>query len=140
MKEDKLKMLMAKKKGSSMSDNEKEAKMGVMRSLSSDMAQMMKDKLSGLKKVSVASDSPEGLKEGLDKAKQMVEGHDVMTGKPMSGDEESPEHEMEESSEEEKSEHDGMEEGMEEETGEMSEDELNAKIEELMKKKASLKK
>lgn len=54
---------------------EKEAKMGV---LSSMKASAKPDLMEKLKKVSVMSDSPEGLKMGLDKAKDMVEAKSDM--------------------------------------------------------------
>lgn len=59
---------MKKKEG--MSDVEKEAKMNVVRSLRDQASEMMGDKL---KKVSVMSDSPEGLKQGLAKAQEIVQ-------------------------------------------------------------------
>ena len=58
-----------KKKKSDMSDVEKDAKKSVLGELRQTADDMMKDKLSGLKKVTVASDSPEGLEEGLEKVK-----------------------------------------------------------------------
>lgn len=82
------------------------------------------DQMKGLKKVTVASDSDEGLKKGLDLAKDKVEGVD---------DNSSPLHELEEKSEspaEEKSESPEME---------KSEDakiaELEKQLEELKSKK-----
>lgn len=63
-----------KKKGSKMSDTEMGAKKSVLESLRDEMSKAMGDKLSGLKKVTVASDSKEGLQNGLSTAKNMVEG------------------------------------------------------------------
>ncbi len=96
----------------------KEAKLGVLKHLSDMAAEAMGSKLGGLKKVTVASDSEEGLKKGLDKAEDIVEG--------------SPE--LEESEEESESE---PEMGYEE----LSPEEIDAKIQELMelKKKAEMK-
>ena len=69
-----MKELFAKKK--KIGNNEKEAKMGVMKEISDMAGAAMGDKLKGLKKVSVMSDSKEGLEKGLDKAKDMVEPSD----------------------------------------------------------------
>ncbi len=70
--------LMEKKKkdGKDLSSTEKEAKMSVVQHMK-DMAQeMMGDHLKGMKKVTVASDSDEGLKHGLSKASDIIEqGH-----------------------------------------------------------------
>lgn len=65
--------LMDKKKeeGKGLSDVAKKAKIGVVESLKKMAEDAMKEK--GLKKVSVASDSSEGLKHGLDMAKDKVE-------------------------------------------------------------------
>jgi len=76
MLKDKMMMLLKKKKqeGSELGDMEKQAKMSVVKDLRDTMAGEMADRLKGgLKKVTVASDSPEGLKEGLEKAEDMVE-------------------------------------------------------------------
>jgi hypothetical protein len=65
------KLLMKKKKeGREMSPEEQSAKMNVLKDLKSQMSKHMAD---GIKKVTVASDSPEGLKEGLEKAEDLVE-------------------------------------------------------------------
>ena len=45
-----------------------------------DMYGDMKDKMKGMQKVTVASDSKEGLEEGLDKAKQIMEKRKEMEG------------------------------------------------------------
>jgi len=66
-------MASKKKNKEPMSDMEKKAKMGVLGSLRDEMSGMMSDKLKSLKKVSVASDTKEGLKKGLEKAEEMVE-------------------------------------------------------------------
>lgn len=135
---------MKEKKGD-MPEHEKDAKMSVLEHVRQMAHDMMKDKLDGgMKKVSVASPSKEGLKEGLEKARQMV-GDDSESGM-MHGDEhgdleaetseeESPMHEAAESSEEEMAEH---EEGGSEEGEEMSEEELDAKLAELMAKKKKM--
>lgn len=73
---DKLEKLFEKKakEGGSMPDHEREAKMDVVKQMKSDMAELMGDKLKGSKKITVASDSKEGLKAGLDKAEQLLAG------------------------------------------------------------------
>lgn len=72
---DKLKKLMDKKNDGKEIDPEyKNAKMSMLKALRDEMSGMMKDDLTkpGMKKVEVASDSPEGLSHGLDKAKEMM--------------------------------------------------------------------
>lgn len=60
-----------------MSPVEKHAKMSVLKDLKSAASEAAGDRLGHLKKVSVMSNSPEGLEEGLDKAKEMAPGmHD----------------------------------------------------------------
>lgn len=70
---DKFNKLMKKKKGSEMSDMEKNAKMGVLGELRDMASGAMGDKLHNLKKVSVMSDSKEGLEKGLEKAQDIVD-------------------------------------------------------------------
>jgi hypothetical protein len=131
-----MKELFAKKK--KISDVEKEAKMGVLKEVSDMAGAAMGDKLKGLKKVTVASDSKEGLDKGLEKAKELLD-KDLAK----SEDEEGPcaecgkepcccdEHEASESPEHEK-----MEDSSEKSPDEMSAEELKAKIEELQEKLA----
>jgi hypothetical protein len=66
--------LIAKKKaeGKSMSPSHEKAKGTVLSDLMDHLEGMGMDKVKGMKKVSVASDSPQGLKAGLDKAKDLV--------------------------------------------------------------------
>ena len=71
----------------------------IMDMLKGDMAGQMK----GLKKVTVASDSEEGLEKGLNKAQQIIGS--ASEDEPSEEDEEGMEHEMEESPEMEASEH-----------------------------------
>lgn len=72
---DKLSKLMSlKKSGREMSPIEKKAKMDVLGKLNGVADEALGNKLKGLKKVTVASDSPEGLSEGLSKAKEMLHG------------------------------------------------------------------
>lgn len=98
------------------------AKSSVLEDLMSDMFDQDGDKVKGLKKVTVASNSPKGLEKGLDKAKEMLGEGDV-SDEDMPEGEESAE-EAEESPEMEASEHEADEE-------EMSADEIEAKIAEL---------
>ena len=128
------KMLEKKKKeGKEMNPMERDAKMGVLGDIRDEMANHMSERLNGLKKVSVASDSEEGLKSGLDKAKEIVD--------KMPQGEASPE-EMEEAQGDEHIKDESREESLEspeEEASEgyedMSEEEINKKLEELMKLK-----
>lgn len=63
--------MLAKKRD--MKPSEKHAKMGVLNDLKSSLADSMGDKLDGMKKVSVMSNSPQGLKAGLSKAQMMAQ-------------------------------------------------------------------
>jgi len=127
----KFEKLLAKKMkdGKKMSDSEKEAKSGVLSEMKDMASKMMGDKVKGLKKVTVASDSEEGVKKGLEKAKDLL-GHSMSEESPeMEGsevaEEESPEHEQEESKEEE----------MQELAQEMDASELDQAIQKLMELK-----
>lgn len=75
MNKEKLQKLLAKKRD--LPENEKKAKMDVVKGLSDDMADHMHKRMGGLKKVEVASNSPEGMKAGLDMAKKAAE-HDEL--------------------------------------------------------------
>lgn len=69
---DKFKKMMMKKakEGKFLSDSDKEAKMDIL----SELKELASDAMgSDLKKVTVAADSAEGLKAGLEKAKEVVE-------------------------------------------------------------------
>lgn len=72
MHENFLKMLAAKKKARPMSDMEKKAKLQVLGDLASQADNAMSGKIKSLKKVTVASDSEEGLKKGLEKAEEAL--------------------------------------------------------------------
>jgi hypothetical protein len=124
MEEKMLKALMKKKK--SMSDTEKDAKKSVLGDLKKMAEGVMGEKIKGLKKVSVSSDSPEGLKAGLEKAEEII-GSEV---------DERPEGEEEI----EESEDSMFEESKDESEESLSEEELDKQIQELMKKKEQLKK
>lgn len=67
---DKLKKILGKKRD--LKPAEKHAKMHVLKHMRDEAAGEMGHKLGSLKKVSVMSDSKEGLEKGLDKAKQVV--------------------------------------------------------------------
>lgn len=132
----KLEKLMRKKaeKGDVLSKSHAKAKSGILQDLMDDMMGMEGDKVKGLKKVTVASNSPKGLEKGLDKAKELV-GHAPMADEEMPegeemDEEESAEHEAEESPEMEVAEHEG-EEAKDEEISD-----LKAEIEKLKEKLA----
>lgn len=72
---DKLAMMQkmsGKKKESGMSDTEMSAKKSILSGIKEMAEKAMGGKVHGLKKVTVASDSPEGLKEGLELAKEKI--------------------------------------------------------------------
>src|SRR6266700_5252696 len=176
MNHEMMKKMLEKKKEhkGEMSPVKKDAKMGVVKAMRDMASKAMDGKLQGLKKVSVASNSSEGLKHGLEKAKELLSAHESAE-EPQAEDneamdsidnhsaeaenesegeegshgleEESPEHEAEESAEEEADEapeahtahvaheehsmspHHGM-------ADDYEEDDMNAKLEHLMKMKA----
>lgn len=72
--------LMEKKGSKPLDPMYKDAKMSMLQELRNSMSGMMKDDLSGakngLKKVEVAGSSPEAIADGLDKAKEMVDGEE----------------------------------------------------------------
>lgn len=74
-----------------MPEHEKMAKMSVLNDLKNSMSEDKMDKLHGLKKVSIMSNSPEGLEQGLSKAKELVEGQEEGSPEEMEGMEESQE-------------------------------------------------
>lgn len=128
----KMESLFAKKKkdGKEMSGMEKDAKMSVVHDMKKMAMDAMGDKLKGLKKVSVASNSPEGLQMGLDKAKELVTNH---PNSPETDNDDSPENEEEVGETDESPE-------AAEEHGEMSEDEVDAELKRLMDLKEKMKK
>jgi Zn-dependent oligopeptidase len=114
---------MAKK----LSPIEQKASLKALSDYRGEAQRLMKDKMKNLKKVTVASDSEEGLLSGLEKAEDVLENKDKIV-QSMQGME--SEDEMEEESEDE----------MEDDSEEMcTEEELDAKIQELMAKKKALK-
>lgn len=121
------KKMMEKKGSKELSPIEKKARIGVVEGLRKFASDEMKER--GLKKVTVASDSEEGLSEGLDIAKAKLA---EMT-------EESPKHEsMKDESEDEESEESPEHEMMESEDEE-SEDEIEKQLKELMAKRDRIK-
>ena len=117
-------MIFGKDKVKKLSDAEKKAKLTALKEAHGMASDMLKDKVSGVKKVTVASDSKEGLKKGLEKAEEII------------GENESEDEEMGESDE---SKSEGYED-QQEESEPTSVAEINAKIEELMKLKEKLSK
>lgn len=111
-----------KKKG--LSDLEKQAKMKALKEAHKSMSDLMAGDLKGMKKVTVASNSKEGLQEGLDKAEEVL------------GEQDDDDMEM---SEKEELKQDDLEDNQEE-SEPMDEDELNAEIEKLLKLKEKLQK
>lgn len=149
---DALKKIEMMKKGKEMSPMEKKAKMGIMKDIQEIASKSMGGKLDGLKKVVVSGDSPESIKEGLHKAQDIVEKM------PEEG---SPEEESLESKEEEAMESANPEMEADEEDHfdpfapkksaghhmpgmpqdkfqDMSHEEINAKIKELLTQKARM--
>ena len=99
---DNLKKLRDKKGMHKMHPMEQKAKMGVMEDLQKMAHDAMGGKLKGMKKVTVASDSEEGLEHGLDKA------HDVIKHLPPALDDSHHDHENFAHSENEEDGNDGM--------------------------------
>ena len=106
----KLEKLMRKKaeKGDVLSKSHAKARSGILQDLAEDMMAMEGDKVKGLKKVTIASDTSKGLKKGVEKAEEMLdeempEGEEMAEGEEMEeGSEESPEMEVAENEGEEK--------------------------------------
>lgn len=122
--------LVAKKKaeGKGMSPSHQKAKGDVLGDLMDHLDGAGMEKVKGMKKVSVASTSKEGLTKGLDKAKELVDkvpGEDEEESALEASDEGSDAEESAESPEMEASE------GSEGEAAEMSSEEKDAKIAEL---------
>lgn len=105
---DKLMKLMEKKKaeGKELDPMKAKAKMDMLEALHKEMSDMMASDLHGdhkMAKAEVMAPDKEGLKMGLEKAKEALDKGPMEEDKEE--DEESPEHEAAESPEEEKSEH-----------------------------------
>jgi hypothetical protein len=119
------------KSGKKMSPMEAKAKLASLKELMSEMDDMMMEDMKGKKgmaKVSVMSDSPEGLKKGLETAEGVLEEEESEEGMalPRFGSQEK----------EDMMEDEDMED-MSDESDDMSEDDLDRKIAELMAKKKS---
>lgn len=129
-----MQMLMQKKEeGKMLSPMEMKAKMGVLDALDAMCSDEMGSKLSPLKKVTVASDSPQGLESGLDKAKSLLgDDHESDDSEETHGDELADE-DMDDMGDE-----DGHEEMLadsspeDEESDSMSPEEIDAQIAHLM--------
>lgn len=108
------------KKKKNMSPVEKDAKTSVLEGLRGMAEEMMGGKLKNLKKVTVASDSPEGLKSGLMKAEEIMggAGEESEDGSLLDAD-------------------DSV--GAPDEDESMSEEEINQKLEKLMSLKQKMK-
>lgn len=90
---DQLKKLKDKKGMSKMHPIERKAKMGVMEDMRNMADDAMGNKLKGLNKVTVASDSPQGLRHGLSKAQDMMpDGSDDAQMLAMGGEADPMEH------------------------------------------------
>ncbi len=124
------------KKAKPLSPEAAKAKAKSIKELLSMLKDGMGEELKGVKKVTVASDSKEGLDAGLDKAKELLGKEDQESEdkkEESEGDEVSPLHKLEESSEskeEEKSESPADEKSEEEKISE-----LEKQLEELKAKK-----
>lgn len=120
---------------------EKDAKMRAIHEMRKMASDEMAMPLKGLKKVTVASNDPQGLKSGLEKAKEMLSGGHGIEGSPEEEASESPKMEMEEDK------HGDPDAEMQDEgevpdeqmAQDMSPEELQMKIQELQKVLASKK-
>lgn len=131
------------KKKDKLSDLAQKAKMSVLQDIHGKAGEDMSDKLRGLKKVAVMSDSEEGLRDGLEKAKGILEAKkgvvsehdekdqslpesmdDVMEPKEMPENEPSESEESDEEEMPEMSAHESMHDAM-------SEEDIDKKIAEL---------
>lgn len=140
----KLEKLLEKKKqeGKSLSPMESAAKASVLEELRSMASEHMGKKLDGLKKVSVASDSKEGLEHGLEKAREMVgspEGEEDC--EPGESEDEANETPEEQQAEAEATPEDHAREAVQGDLSyrHMDNDELNKHIEDLIKHRDSRK-
>lgn len=150
-------------KGKKMAPEEKKAKMSVLQDLHKEASSAMADGLKGLKKVTVASDSEEGLEHGLEKAKDIVKEMPDLAknamksmGEEVEGDEhaEDKEHQMHDTYEDEEEDADQHPDAMaddadddhnvpmheklsdyQDEHDDMDEEELNKRLEKLMRLK-----
>ena len=128
------KLLELKAKKKQLDPIDKEAKTSVVKGLQRAAEELMGEKLNGLKKVTVASNDKEGLEKGLDKAKDMLSKHDPES----EGEKLEEETGMDLDSDNEQGESEEHQEAVLGES-EYSEQELDAKLAELMKQKEALK-
>jgi len=107
--------------------DKKKAKLSQLKDLSKEMRKMMGDSFGdSMQKVTVASDSPEGLQKGLSKAQEIMKKKGILKDESDDMKEDIDEDEEEELEDE-------MEE-MADDVDEMSPEEIKAKIEELKAK------
>lgn len=109
-------------KKAGMSDSQKKAKLAALKDAHGMASDMMKDGLSGAKKVSVIAKDDKGLKKGLDMAEKIVGEQD---------DEDEVESDMMDEAQE------GYED-QQEESSPLDEDEIDAEIQKLMELKSKL--
>ena len=131
-----------KKEGKTLNPLERDAKMSVMNDMKQMASDEMGDRLKGLKKVTVASDSAPGLSEDLDKAKELLGDHDQEDPDMEKLEEETGEDLDHDNEEGEPLEHQeqvlGHEDGQEEhEDADLSPEEIEQKIQKLMLLKKS---
>jgi hypothetical protein len=115
--------------------DKKKAKLSQLKDLSKEMSKMMGDGYSdSMQKVTVASDSKEGLEKGLSKAQELMKKKGLMS-EEMSDEEKEYEEDIDDSEEEELE--DDLEE-MADDVDEMSPEEMKMKIKELEAKLADM--
>lgn len=112
-------MFKKKMKSEGMNAIDKEAKLAAVSEMKKMAEDAMSEKLGGLKKVTVASDSEEGLKEGLEKAEDVVEDKLALSEEPDMEDDDDLEEEDEDLA--------------------LSADDLDAKIQKLLALKEKMK-
>jgi hypothetical protein len=116
------------------------AKLTALKEANKMATDMMKEDLGGLKKVTIASDSAKGLKEGLEKAEELIEGKEKdcseCPGCPHCQEEGEQESEDSEGEDQRSEDYEDAQEASEP----ADLDEIEAKIQELMKLKAKLQK
>ena len=78
----------AAKEGKNIDRNSKEysAKEDILNEIKEVMSEKMMDKMKGLKKITIASDTMDGLKAGLDKAEDVLEESEDMEEESDNGD------------------------------------------------------
>lgn len=138
------KKMLEDKKGSmskDMSPVDKQATGDVLHDLMSYLSSLQGDKVKGLKKVTVSSNDPKGLVEGLSKAKDMVgdESEEESSEDPMEELMESPEDEHKEDESEHESDKPSMMHDEDESHDDESPDSLKKQIEMLKSQLASRK-